>query len=247
MIKLKHSNLILLFAAIFVFSLTFEAFSRSRGGRGGGVHSISRSGGARTGSFKGGGSYSRQSSFSGRSQSSSRSLNKDRASNRNYSGTNQGSRNFNSDKRSDLQSNRTDNRSDLQSNRSDSREDWQDKRNDNASDLQEDRQNWKDDNREDWQEYGDKVRDERREYAEHSEWGEHGEWNEWNNVGEFGAGFVVGAVVGTVITAAAFNNNNCMAGKTLVGDVYYYQCGGSWYQQVYRGGEVTYIVVEAPY
>jgi hypothetical protein len=31
-----------------------------------------------------------------------------------------------------------------------------------------------------------------------------------------------------------------------VGDVSYYQCGPTWYQKAYTGGEVTYVVVAPP-
>jgi hypothetical protein len=49
------------------------------------------------------------------------------------------------------------------------------------------------------------------------------------------------------LSAAAFGSaypSGCVT--TSVGNVSYYQCGTNWYQRVYRGGNVTYIVVNPP-
>ena len=214
---LNKTNLIIFFSMLFLFALTFESFARRGGGGRRGGHSISRSGPARAGSMRAGGVHHRQ-----RASSYNRSNRQKNYGNRNID-------------RGNIQ-NRQVNKGDIQTRRKDN----QGNRQDNRKNLQEDRQDWKDDNREDWQEYGDKARDERHELVENN-WDE-GEWGEGEHIGAF----VAGAVIGTVITAAAFNSNNCASGVVYVDNFAYYQCSGSWYQQVYRGGDVTYIVVEAP-
>jgi len=98
----------------------------------------------------------------------------------------------------------------------------------------------------DRQEYGDKVMDERKEYAEgyNDEW--YGGYRHYENW-ESGAAVAVGLVVGATLSAAAFSSANpsgCVT--TSVGNVSYYQCGTTWYQKVYRDGNVTYIVVNPP-
>jgi hypothetical protein len=48
------------------------------------------------------------------------------------------------------------------------------------------------------------------------------------------------------LTMAAFHGLSCASTRTVVGGVTYYGCGGSWYNQRYVGGQVTYVVVNPP-
>ena len=62
------------------------------------------------------------------------------------------------------------------------------------------------------------------------------------------AGVAVGAAVavGTAITASAFSAQTCTPTTVVVGNVSYYSCGGTWYTRQYQGGNVTYVMVNAP-
>jgi ABC-type sugar transport system substrate-binding protein len=57
---------------------------------------------------------------------------------------------------------------------------------------------------------------------------------------------VTGAVIGSTMTAAAFSAQSASATQVVVGGVTYYQVGSTWYQPVYQGGQVTYVVVQPP-
>jgi len=48
------------------------------------------------------------------------------------------------------------------------------------------------------------------------------------------------------ITRAAFRGLSCTSTVVIVGSVTYYTCGGTYYERVYQGGEVVYIVVTNP-
>jgi hypothetical protein len=52
--------------------------------------------------------------------------------------------------------------------------------------------------------------------------------------------------VGAYLTASAFSAMSCSPSIVVVGGITYSQCGGDWYQRAYRGGSVTYVVVNAP-
>ena len=52
--------------------------------------------------------------------------------------------------------------------------------------------------------------------------------------------------VGASLTAATISALTCTRTTTVVGKVTYTQCGTHWYQRQYTGGNVTYIVVNAP-
>ena len=60
------------------------------------------------------------------------------------------------------------------------------------------------------------------------------------------AGAVAGAVVGATITAAAFSAMAVPPTPVVVSGVTYYQSGSTWYQLVYQGGQVTYVIVNPP-
>ena len=53
-------------------------------------------------------------------------------------------------------------------------------------------------------------------------------------------------VVGATITAAAFSAMAVPPTPVVVSGVTYYQSGSTWYQPVYQGGQVTYVVVNPP-
>jgi hypothetical protein len=101
-------------------------------------------------------------------------------------------------------------------------------------DRQQDRQDWADDAREDRQDYRDGARNQRAEYAE--DWHTYDEWYEdrqrWR--------------VGAALSVATFRSLSCTPTTVVVGSTTYYQCGSSWYNRAYQGGQVTYIVVNAP-
>jgi hypothetical protein len=48
------------------------------------------------------------------------------------------------------------------------------------------------------------------------------------------------------MTAAAFSAQKSSCSTLVVNGVSYYQCGSTWYQPSYQGGNVTYIVVSPP-
>jgi hypothetical protein len=70
------------------------------------------------------------------------------------------------------------------------------------------------------------------------------------------AGAAVGATVGYVAGAAAATPTYvsptyvtvlpCSPTVVATGGVSYYGCGGSWYNQAYVNGSVTYVTVSAP-
>ena len=52
--------------------------------------------------------------------------------------------------------------------------------------------------------------------------------------------------VGTRLTVGSYNALTCRRTIIIHSGITYYGCGTVWYHQVYYGGEVTFIVVEAP-
>ena len=52
--------------------------------------------------------------------------------------------------------------------------------------------------------------------------------------------------VGTSITVFNFNSLSCTSTTTTVDGTTYYDCGGIWYNRVYSGGSINYVVVNAP-
>ena len=108
-----------------------------------------------------------------------------------------------------------------QGGRQDNRGDRQDNRQDAMKDRQDDRQEFLDDHHDEY-------------HHDHNEWYEyHGDY--W-----------AAAVVGASLTMAAWNSLACTRNTVIVDNITYYSCGGTWYQPAYSGGNVTYIVVNAP-
>jgi hypothetical protein len=113
-------------------------------------------------------------------------------------------------------------------------------------------------NREDWPQYGRERQEDRQDYCSNAreDWQEYGDdhWHGgyWRSGYYYdhpvATGLAVGAAmaVGTAITASAFSALTCSPTTVIVGGVSYYQCGGTWYSRGYEGGNVTYIVVNAP-
>jgi hypothetical protein len=62
----------------------------------------------------------------------------------------------------------------------------------------------------------------------------------------YGAGVVAGAVVGAAIVGSYYRTLPPSCVTVYRGAVSYYQCGSSWYQPVYSGSTVQYVVVNAP-
>ena len=99
--------------------------------------------------------------------------------------------------------------------------DRRDQRQDNLSDRQDNRQDRYDDR----QDNRDDRYDDRKEYYnDRQEWYE----DSWRR--------------GRYITAVRWGSVGC-ANVVIVNGIRYYDCGGIRYEQVYRGGEVTYIIV----
>ena len=111
-------------------------------------------------------------------------------------------------------------------------------RQDHRDDVRDDRQDYRGGVRDDRQDYRDNVRDDRQDfYDDHR----YGRWDNWAT----GAAVVAGAaVVGSAITAAAYSDLDCTT--VVVNGVSYSQCGSTWYQPSYSGGDVTYVVVSPP-
>lgn len=62
-----------------------------------------------------------------------------------------------------------------------------------------------------------------------------------------GAGFVAGAAVASAVAVGAYYSTlpgNCAS--IYRASMPYYQCGSAWYQPVYSGSNVTYVVVNEP-
>ena len=66
-------------------------------------------------------------------------------------------------------------------------------------------------------------------------------------------GVVAGVVVGAAIGAAATHDHHtviytlpCSTTAVMFNSVSYYNCSGVWYERVYSGGDVTYIVTTPP-
>jgi hypothetical protein len=48
------------------------------------------------------------------------------------------------------------------------------------------------------------------------------------------------------LTRAAFSSLSCRSTVIVVNGISYYSCGGSYYERMYQGGTVVYVVVAAP-
>ncbi len=81
-----------------------------------------------------------------------------------------------------------------------------------------------DERRENRQDYRNEYYDDRNEF-----------YDDWRRYG-----------VGTSITVVTFDSLSCTTTSSSVGGVTYYECGDVWYNRVYTGGSVSYVVVNAP-
>lgn len=117
------------------------------------------------------------------------------------------------------------------SNRRDNMNDVRDNRQDFRSDRRDDRRDARDD-------HHDRVRDrrvDRRDYVDDR----HDDRRDWvEDRHRFR--------VGRHLTAAVFRDLSCDPTTVVVDGATYTRCGDGWYQRAYSGGEVTYVVVEAP-
>jgi len=110
-------------------------------------------------------------------------------------------------------------------------------RQDALGDRRDDRRDYRDDVRGDRQDYRDHVRDDRRDYYDDR----YDRWDDWGR----GAAVVAGAaIVGSAISAAAYDDLDCTT--VVVDGVSSSRCGGTWYRPAYSGGDVTYVVVDPP-
>jgi hypothetical protein len=145
----------------------------------------------------------------------------------------------------------------MQSSRQTQQSDMQASRQAQQDQLQSNRAQQQDQNREDWQQYGTERQESRQEYGNNAreDWQEYGEdyHGGYYHGGYYGGypayptgGVAAGMVIGATMTAAAFNAQKASCSTLVVNGVSYYQCGSTWYQPSYQGGNVTYIVVNPP-
>jgi len=140
-------------------------------------------------------------------------------------GDRQASQTERSEGRQDAQSSRQASRTE----RTEGRQDTQSSRQQEVTERQQSRQDYKGDAREDWQDYSDDYHGRGWGYA------------------AAGAAVVAGAyAVGSVVSAANYRSLSCTPTTVVVGGVSYSQCGSTWYQPTYSGGDVTYVVVNPP-
>jgi hypothetical protein len=93
------------------------------------------------------------------------------------------------------------------------------------------------------QEYKERQEyNERQEYKERQEYYERQEYKEYQEFREDRFQFVVGAS----LSMAAFRSLTCTSNKIIVNGTVFYSCGGHWYNPVYQGTQVTYVIVNAP-
>ncbi len=114
-------------------------------------------------------------------------------------------------------------------------------------DRQSDRQDRGDESREDRQDAMKDRQEDRQDFIEDElddDWD--GRWDD--NDGKFLAGAIVGGAIGaaaatdhTVVTTLP-----CTTTAVIYSNVSYYNCSSVWYERVYSGGSVTYIVTSAP-
>ena len=111
--------------------------------------------------------------------------------------------------------------------------------------------------REDRQDYANDAREDRQDYYDDEiddDWDRCCD-DDWDD----GEALVVGAVVvGAAVAAAESSDDDyvqstttisalpCTPAVQAINGVTYYTCGSSWYNQVYSGGGVSYITVQAP-
>jgi hypothetical protein len=62
----------------------------------------------------------------------------------------------------------------------------------------------------------------------------------------YGAGVIAGAAVGAAIVGSYYTALPPSCVTVYRSSVSYYQCGSAWYQPVYAGSDVQYVVVNAP-
>ncbi|MGF7209781.1 hypothetical protein GGE65_004384 [Skermanella aerolata] len=82
------------------------------------------------------------------------------------------------------------------------------------------------------------------------DWDHHHDYDDDDDWGWAVAGLAVGATVGYVAGAASSPTYvtvlPCSPTVVATGGVSYYGCGGTWYNQAYVNGSVTYVTVGAP-
>jgi hypothetical protein len=106
----------------------------------------------------------------------------------------------------------------------DNRMDRRDNRSDNRREVRDTRSDNRRDARDNRYERRDDARDERREWHE-DRWRRHRARH---------------------ITRAAFRSLSCTTTVIVADGITYYSCGGTYYERVYQGGTVVYVVVTAP-
>jgi hypothetical protein len=131
-------------------------------------------------------------------------------------------------------------------NRQGNRQDLQNGRQDNRGDLQDDRQDRWDDVRDDrndrWDDHQDNIND-RTEFRQDA-YNEHVEHRHYSAEEFYEDRYRY--AVGVALTTASFRALTCASRTVVIGGISYYNCGPTWYNRAYSGGNVTYVVVNAP-
>lgn len=112
------------------------------------------------------------------------------------------------------------------------------KANRRANDRKRERKDYKRERREDVRDYKKERREDRHDYRD-----ERSERRERRQDRRTARRVVGAAALGVV----AYNALKCRHEEVIVDGYAYSRCGNKWYEPVHRGGDVTYIVVEAPY
>lgn len=106
----------------------------------------------------------------------------------------------------------------------DNRQDRMSNRRDNRTDRADNRRDNRREVGDNRRENRENVRDERREWHE-DRWRRHR---------------------GRHITRSAFRSLSCRSTVIVANGITYYSCGGTYYERVYQGGSVVYVIVAAP-
>jgi hypothetical protein len=154
--------------------------------------------------------------------------------------------------RQTARSDRTGTRSETQGDRQDARTDRTDIRQENRTDRTEGRQDVRGDRQQEVTDRQKNRQDTARDISDDYHHGGHydDDWDDWNHWGGWGyvaagAAVVAGAyAVGTIISATTYSSLSCS--NVIVNGITYSQCGSTWYQPTYSGGDVTYIVINPP-
>jgi hypothetical protein len=122
------------------------------------------------------------------------------------------------------------------------RQAWQDTRGERQGQRQE---QWQQ-NQQQRQERRDEASENWQDYAGDRAYYGSGYYGGYNYAGAAAAAAVAGVAVGAAAAAPDWNLPCDAAATVVVGSTTYYQCGSTWYIQVYSDGDVAYTIVNPP-